>query len=397
MTAALGLVLALATGAHAAPPTVKVSIARAGGGGPLQPGAGDRAAARPELDAEQVLSIEALRFNIRPEQEQILTDLIANTPDNQVEEKSQYYFMLGELLTKLQRQWRQKGIELALQAARQKSPRAKAEAERAAEQAAKLRQKATKVYQALTGNEAFRNYPRMDMALFFYAYLLQSDGLMLEARQVFDKLLKDHPHSKYVPEAHLVFGEYYFEKGQLADAESRYKVVLKFPKATVYWYAMYKLGWIHLGQQRFQEALETFFQIAQATRNDKKQEGLNRAALKDFVRAYAEIGKADKAYPAFQRVDGQRALDMLQDLAALYLEQGKHDSAIYIYQVLIKAAPADRDSCPWQYGMARATAYTAGNAGLVEICEKDLEPLRAWARTSGAVVSCWNCLGAPTP
>jgi hypothetical protein len=47
--------------------------------------------------------------------------------------------------------------------------------------------------------------------------------------------------------------------------------------------------------------------------------------------------------------------------------------------------------------MARATAYTAGNAGLIEICEKDLEPLRAWARTSGAVVSCWNCLGAPTP
>jgi TolA-binding protein len=220
---------------------------------------------------------------------------------------------------------------------------------------------------------------------------------MLEARQVLDKLLKNYPQSNYVPEAHLVFGEYYFEKGQYTDSEDRYKMVLKFPKSTVYWYAMYKMGWIHLSQQRFQSALEAFFQVVQGTRNDKKQEGLNRAALKDFVRAYAEIGKADKAYPAFQRVDGQRALDMLQDLGALYLEQGKNDRAIYIYQELIKAAPADRDSCPWQYGIARATAYTAGNAQLVEICAKDIEPLRAWARANGAVVSCWNCLSAPTP
>jgi TolA-binding protein len=220
---------------------------------------------------------------------------------------------------------------------------------------------------------------------------------LLEARQVFDKLLKNYPQSKYVPEAHLIFGEYYFEKGQLADAESQYKVVLRSPKAAVYWYAMYKLGWIHLGQQRFQEALETFFQVIQSTRNDKQQEDLNRATLKDFVRAYAEIGKPDKAYPAFQRVDGQRALDMLQDLAALYLEQGKNDNAIYIYQDLIKAAPAERDICPWQYNIARATAYTAGTTQMVDICAKDVEPLRAWARANGGVVSCWNCLGAPKP
>ncbi len=82
-------------------------------------------------------------------------------------------------------------------------------------------------------------------------------------------------------------------------------MVLKFPKSSAYWYAMYKMGWIDLNQQRFQDALETFFQVAQATKNDKKQEVLNRASKKDFVRAYAEIGKADKAYDAFQRVDQQ--------------------------------------------------------------------------------------------
>ena len=130
--------------------------------------------------------------------------------------------------------------------------------------------KAVKTYKGLTDNDAFRNYPKMDMALFYYGYTLQGGKYMKEARAVYDKLLKNYPNSKYVPEAHLAFADYYFEQGQLADAEARYKKVLKFPKSTAYWYAMYKMGWIHLNQQRFQEALETFFQVAQ--RDEERQE-----------------------------------------------------------------------------------------------------------------------------
>src|SRR5438067_1922148 len=47
---------------------------------------------KPELNADQVLSIEGLVGTIRQEQEQILGDLIAQTPDTEVEEKSDYYF-----------------------------------------------------------------------------------------------------------------------------------------------------------------------------------------------------------------------------------------------------------------------------------------------------------------
>ena len=71
----------------------------------------------------------------------------------------------------------------------------------------------------------------MDMALFYYGYTLQGGKYMKEARAVYDKLLKNYPNSKYVPEAHLAFADYYFETGQLADAEARYKMVLKFPKS----------------------------------------------------------------------------------------------------------------------------------------------------------------------
>jgi tetratricopeptide (TPR) repeat protein len=339
---------------------VKINVKLSDRVKPIQPKQQEIKEQKPELSADMVLSIEGLVGTIRAEQEQILADLIQSTPDRQVDEKSNYYFMLGELYAKQQRYWRLKSVELAIQADQNKNQRTKQEALAAAEKAKQYLLKAVKTYQALTDNEKFRNYPKMDMALFYYGYTLQGGRYMDEARKVYDKLLKNYPNSKYVPEAHLAFADYFFEKGELANAESRYQMVLKFPRSSAYWYAKYKLGWIHLNLQRFQLALETFYDVADHTRNDKKQEILNRAAKKDFVRAYAEIGKADKAYPAFQRVDQKYAFDMLQILADLYLAQGKSDKAIYVYQELMKMAPTNKNVCLWQYNVSHAMLSMPG-------------------------------------
>src|SRR6185503_16510653 len=118
-------------------------------------------------------------------------------------------------------------------------------------------------------------------------YLLESFKYMKEARDQFDRLLKNFPSSRHVASAHLAFAEYYFDANQLADAEARYKMVLKFPKSAAAQYAKYKLGWIDFNLQRYQEALELFFQVSRAGASD-----LAAAARLDFVRAYAEIGKA---------------------------------------------------------------------------------------------------------
>ncbi|HEU0033612.1 MAG TPA: tetratricopeptide repeat protein [Kofleriaceae bacterium] len=356
---------------------------------PIQAKPKDAKENQPALSADMVLSIEGLVGNIRSEQEQILSELIQNTPDSEVEEKSEYYFRLGELYAKQQRFWRLKSVEAQIQSDNARNPQQKNKLKNdsavAANKAKDYLLKAVKTYKGLTDNEAFRNYPKMDMALFYYGYTLQGGKYLKEARAVYDKLLKNYPNSKYVPEAHLAFAEYYFEAGQLADAEARYRQVLKFPKSSAYWYAMYKMGWIHLNLQRFQEALETFFQVAQATKNDKKQEILNRAAKKDFVRAYAEIGKADKAYAAFQRVDNKYAFDMLTILADLYLEQGKSDKAIYTYQELMKLAPTNKNVCLWQYNVAHAMLSMPGANNNDKV--KEIENLvKLWGALKGKKV-----------
>ena len=330
---------------------------------PIQVKTTDKKELVPTLNADDVLSIEGLVGNIRNEQEAILGQIIENTPDSDVDEKSDAYFRLGELYAKQQRFWRLKSTEYLIKADGAKGgdkSKWQKEQKAAAEKAKTYMLKAVKTYNALTKNDAFRNYPKMDMALFYYGYTLQGAKYLPEARKVFDQLLKNYPQSKFVPEAHLAFADYHFEQGQLAEAESRYKMVLKFPRSSAYWYAMYKMGWIHLNLTRFLEALDTFSQVANATKNDKKQETLHRAAKKDFVRAYSEIGKADKAYVSFQRIDSKGAFSMLEILADLYLGQGKSDKAIYTFQELMKLQPKSKNVCLWQYNVAHAMMSMPG-------------------------------------
>src|SRR6185503_13009360 len=132
---------------------------------------------QPALTADAVLSIEGLVGNIRGEQEQILADLISQTPDAEVEEKSDYYFRLGELYAKQQRYWRLKSVEYVIAADLPKNAGQKAKLQKdsqlAANKAKDYLLKAVKTYKGLTDNDAFRNYPKMDMALFYYGYTLQ--------------------------------------------------------------------------------------------------------------------------------------------------------------------------------------------------------------------------------
>ncbi len=352
---------------------VKINVNLSERSKPIQPKAKDPSENQPALSADQVLNVEGLVGDIRIEEEAGFIQLIKETSDNDVDEKADLYFRLGELYAKQQRYYRLRSAEAQLMVDKARLPADKAKNAAAFKDASEKTKtymlKAVKVYQALTSNDKLKNYAKMDMALFYYGYTLTSAKYMKEARSVYDQLLKNYPQSKYVPEAHLAFADYFFEQNQLADAEARYKMVLKFPKSQAYWYAYYKLGWVDLNLQKYQDALETFFKVAQNTANDPKNKTLNAAAKKDFVRAYAEVGKADQALNAFKRVDQKYALDMLAILADLYLDQGKSDKAIFVFRELMKQEPTNKNVCLWQDNVARAMMSMPGSSNNDKIAE----------------------------
>jgi len=310
----------------------------------------------PSIGSDEALHIEGLLGGVREEQAQILIELIAKTPDSDVDEKADEYFRLGEIYAKQHRQHHLLAIQAELAAGHEHDGKKQQQlAQTATAETATAKAKlidAVRVYKALTDNPLFANYPNLDTALFYFGYTLQTGGFAKEARGAFAKLLQNYPRSRFVPEAHLAFGEHAFETSQLAEAEVHYRDVLKFPKSSVYWYADYKLGWVQLNLGKPQEALETFYQVAEGTRQGS--ELLHRAARHDFVRAYADIGRADKALPAFQRVDKTDALGMLATLGETYLDQGKSDKAIFVFRELITREPKSPHVCAWQYDVARA-------------------------------------------
>lgn len=324
-------------------------------------------AAKPPMTTDRIFSIEGLASKPRVEHEKLLIALIADTPDRDAAEKADLLYRLGELQAATYRFHRLAGDATAAQDALAK---------------------AIKTFSVLVDDPNFRSYPKLDVALFYYGYTLQGAGMQKEARITYDKLLKNFPSSKYVPEAFLAFAEYYFDAGQLADAEAFYNRVLKFPKSNVYAYAMYKRGWIHFNQQRPQEALESFFQAAQLTKAAPKLADLHRAARLDFVRAFATIGKPEAALAAFQRLD-PNATDLMDALATIYAEQGKPDKATVIYQQQLRAATPDT-VCAVLSSVARGSAR-ATTPKAVEVCASEVDALREWARINGATLTCPRC------
>jgi len=327
---------------------------------------------RPEISADDFMATQGKVRQIRKEQIKLYRQLIADTdPDDP--QLPDYLFRLADAYAQQQRYWRLQAGNLYAAI-----DKAKGGQKNALKNKQKNYQKAEreylvqslKVYKALTANPKFRNYPNMDQALFYYAFTLQGAKYIGEARTVYKTLIKNYPKSKYIPEAYLAFADYFFNENQLANAEKFYDKVLEFPKSPVYAYAMYKKGWVYLNQTKWQLALETFFNVANLTNRDKKRSTLNKAAKKDIVRAYAEIGQPAKALNFFKRVDSGYAPKMLEILADTYLDQGKSEKAIFTYRELISEMPKDQKVCEWQYNIVRGMLSVGNEAQKVEEVER---------------------------
>ncbi|HTE49806.1 MAG TPA: tetratricopeptide repeat protein [Kofleriaceae bacterium] len=329
----------------------------------------------PEVTADQFINIQGKVKLIRGQQIAEYRRLIEETaPDDP--ELPDLLFRLAEQYAQQQRYWRFRFMEMYGKI--EKSPKSQRTSLTSRQNGYKKEEEkfltqAIKIYALIANNSRFKNYARMDEALFYYAYTLQGAKRVDLARKVYQQLIQNYPNSKFIPFAFLSFADYFFETNNLAQAEKFYDKVLEFPTSPVYAYALYKKGWVYLNLDRPQDALETFYEVTQKTRGKEKYDILNKASKKDFVRAYAEVGRPQKAYQAFERVDRSYAFNMLKILATIYLDQGKAEKTIYTHRELIQRAPKDQQVCEWEYNIVQAMITAGDNkqkADEVELLDK---------------------------
>jgi tetratricopeptide (TPR) repeat protein len=262
---------------------------------------------------------------------------------------------LDKRIKKLQKAWKKdKSLGNGLSLASAYAERAQIAAKTT--KADKLRTKALAVYAALAKDATNERDGRYDEFLFSYGYLLQQANRPKEARKLFHALIKNHPNSKHVPNAYLAFADFFFDSAAMENALSFYDKVLQFPNTEVYTYALYKKGWVYMNIGQPQDALESFFKVTTKTKGSTvaTDQALFDSAKKDFVLAYADVGKATKAYQAFKRVDKAAAFDMLGRLADIYDSQGQWEKVVYVRRDQIKTKPKHDHVCRFQLHVVEA-------------------------------------------
>jgi TolA-binding protein len=283
--------------------------------------------------------------------------LIAVTGEDDPQ-KPDFYFRAGELYVENQRFYFNEAHALdqkifELPPAQRAPLQATQQSHLRQEQAWTL--EAVKAYIAAT---RYPKYERMDEALFRLAALLTSVKKDDQARAYFHRLITDYPTSRYIPDAYLAFAEHAFDSGEMEAALKLYEKVEQFPKSTVYPYAAYKKGWCYVNLGDYRTALEQFVgvvRIAQSAKlGDRKAlELLAKEAKKDVVKAYAQVGSADKARVFLAKVGGDYAPKMMELLAERYWEDGKASESTRVYKQIIADNMNSPRVCEWQSKVLR--------------------------------------------
>lgn len=193
-------------------------------------------------------------------------------------------------------------------------------------------------------------FRRLDEVIYHLAESYKNMGMTSQAVPYFQKLVQQHPKSKFVPDAQLGLAEYFFQSDLLYAARDGYLKVLKFNKARVFNYALYKLAWCYFnlgGREKkyYRIAVDTFKKVIgnidrQGEVKRYKIEFRNQA-LNDLVVAFSALPEGiEEARQYFMKRGGMKlAVEKLERLAKYYLANDQDPPAIKIYRWFISLQP----------------------------------------------------------
>src|SRR5262249_49421933 len=137
--------------------------------------------------------------------------------------------------------------------------RAKAEKEKLLDQQKEQAKNATEAYATIV--QKYKDFDRTDEVLYFLGKNLMDMGDEKKSLVAYKRLIEKYTKSKYLPDAYLAFGEYYFnnskaKKDMLEKSLDSYKKAAGFPDSHVYAFALYKMGWCYFNLTDYEKAMD---------------------------------------------------------------------------------------------------------------------------------------------
>jgi TolA-binding protein len=214
------------------------------------------------------------------------------------------------------------------------------------------------LYRRLIGE--YPGFRKIDAVRYLFGFSLRADGRTDEALVQFKAILKDHPRSRFRPDAWMAVAEArFYEDGDYRGALSAYDEVLKYPESPLYDLALFKTAWCYwkLGDsdraaRRFKEVLDLGsgkdIRADQLTKEGRKRlEELKGEALEYLVQVFTEDerkGPKD-AFDFLASIGGAAySRKVIAKLAETFFTQARYERAIESERFLIELDPYDEQN-----------------------------------------------------
>jgi len=200
--------------------------------------------------------------------------------------------------------------------------------------------------------ERFPKFRFNDATTYLLGYCLEKQNDFEGAQQAYRDVIDDYPKSKFVTEAWVRIGEYYFDDYDDPDALPRaadaYEHAIQDTQSPLYDKSLYKLGWTYYRQDRFEPAVQRFLQLVDhydqtGTKKDGKAAGeLRGEALQYTAISFADEkwGSVEKAKATFAKMGGRPyESEVYRRMGDVYFDQTRHTDAIAAYRLAIQRDP----------------------------------------------------------
>lgn len=208
-----------------------------------------------------------------------------------------------------------------------------------------LKQDAIETYQQILTHHP--DFGECDKVHFFLAHEYREMGDYEKMLEEYREIIESYKDSDYVPESHLLMGDYYFNQKQDLDASiARYKAVLQYPESSSASIARYKLAWCRINEEDYKGAIKLF---EEAVKGGSPQENMDidtyqrvdvrLESMVDMAYCYPEVYKKkspEEAIEYFRQYAWSRPVyaQVLEKLASRYYVKKKWKHAAAVYRAL---------------------------------------------------------------
>jgi len=220
-------------------------------------------------------------------------------------------------------------------------------------------------------------FDQFDLALYVDGFLAFEQGKEDEARERFERILRDYPESRFVPDAHMAKAEAIFNGSyDYPAALAEYEKVIAYKgriDPSLYGLALFKSAWCYWRLGNNDEAAKRFVGVFEATdagnangagpagngaAGGKKVSAAERQqltelqgeALKYVVEVFSENEKntAQDLFDFLAKIGGERfSGTIVRALAEQFYSEAHYERGIEAYELLLKLEPTSREAGRW--------------------------------------------------